>query len=337
MTDLQVELINWYQKNKRDLPWRNTKDPYFVWLSEIILQQTRVDQGLPYYMKFVKNFPSVNELALASEKDVLNNWQGLGYYSRARNLHETSKKIVNEFCGLFPNSFEEIVKLKGIGKYTAAAIASFCFDEPVAVVDGNVYRVLSRVFDIELPINVSKNHRVFETLANELLYKKNPAIFNQAIMEFGAMLCKPSNPKCSVCPIRIHCLSYKNKTIQQRPVKQKLQKIKNRYFIYWVVELEGKLLLRQRQANDIWKKLYEFPCTEVYSNAQLQKLVLDHGQVESMTFNHVLSHQRILARFIKFSNLKEFEDANNEWVSHDDLPGYPLHRLMTKYFDSLFH
>lgn len=334
MTNLHNELISWYQNVKRDLPWRNNPNPYFVWISEIILQQTRVDQGLPYYIKFIERYPNVQELANATEQDVLSNWQGLGYYSRARNLHETAKVICYKFNGVFPDTYAELLKLKGVGKYTAAAIASFCFDEPVAVLDGNVFRVLSRLYDIDLPINVSMNHKIFESLANELIDKSRPATYNQAIMEFGALQCKPSSPNCGICPLRIHCLSFKNNTVKLRPLKIKTQKIKERYFIYWIIEKNGSILLRQRQDNDVWKKMFEFPMTEFESKQIWESKAIEKNQCDIKPITHILSHQRIQARFLKGSNEDIANNENMEWVKWENLSDYPLHRLMTKHLDT---
>ena len=225
MTDFNLLITNWYRQNKRDLPWRLTTDPYKIWLSEIILQQTRVDQGLSYYLKFVKEFPTIQALANASEQQVLALWQGLGYYSRARNLHFTAKTISNELNGKFPNSFTSLKKLKGIGDYTAAAIASFSYNEITPVVDGNVYRVLSRVFNIATPIDSSQGKKLFYELAGELISKENPGEFNQSIMEFGALWCKPQNPKCEDCPLQENCLAFENDTVKLLPVKDKKIKI----------------------------------------------------------------------------------------------------------------
>ncbi len=222
------KIIAWYQQNKRELPWRNTKDPYLIWLSEIILQQTRVEQGMAYYLKFAKEFPSVKELAKAENEKVMKLWQGLGYYSRARNLHTTAKTITDNYKGKFPEQHEDILLLKGVGEYTAAAIVSFAFNKPHAVVDGNVYRLLSRVFGIETPIDTTLGKKEFNALANELLDKKNPALHNQAIMEFGAIQCKPVSPDCSVCPLNTMCFAYSKKSVSKLPVKAKKTKVRNR-------------------------------------------------------------------------------------------------------------
>ena len=332
---IQSKIIKWYLSNQRTLPWRNTNNPYFVWISEIILQQTRVDQGLPYYTKFVSKYATIHDLARASEREVLSDWQGLGYYSRARNLHFTAKQIVNENKGVFPSTFEEILKLKGVGRYTAAAIASFCFNLPNAVVDGNVFRVLSRIYDIDLPINFPKNQRIFEEIANELLDVHNPGIFNQAIMEFGALQCKPVSPNCSTCELRIHCLSYKNKTVIERPVKLKMQKIKGRFFVYWVVKKDEKILLRQRKENDIWKMMYEFPSKEFANKIEKEIFLKKYLNLNQKNLNHILSHQRIEATFISLDNFELESKQDAKWIPLKDVSEYPLHRLMTKYLEEM--
>lgn len=234
MTDFHRLIVEWYRLNKRDLPWRETQNAYFIWLSEIILQQTRVLQGMNYYLKFISHYPTVHDLANASEQDVLNDWQGLGYYSRARNLHFTAKLISTEMKGVFPSSFNEIKKLKGIGDYTAAAISSFAYNLPQAVVDGNVYRVLSRVFEVHLPIDSTQGKKFFADLAQELISLKEPAIHNQAIMELGAMQCLPVNPICHSCPLNSICLAFSNRTYKELPIKLKKVKVRNRYFHFLI-------------------------------------------------------------------------------------------------------
>ena len=266
-------LTHWYSDNKRSLPWRKTKDPYFIWLSEIILQQTRVDQGLPYYESFVASFPTVFELANATEEHVLKLWQGLGYYSRARNLHFTAKHIVSEFNGEFPNTYDELIKLKGVGDYTASAIASICFNEPTAVVDGNVYRVLARYFGIDTPINSTKGIKEFKALAQNLLPKQLVGDYNQAIMEFGARQCKPANPNCDVCPLNNSCLSLAKGRVDKLPVKLKKTKITKKYFNFLVfVSNDEKTILEQRTKNGIWKNLYQFPLIETTKSISINTL-----------------------------------------------------------------
>ena len=256
-------LISWYLQNKRILPWRLTAEPYRIWLSEIILQQTTVAQGLPYYNSFISEFPSLKILAKADEKKVLNLWQGLGYYSRALNLLATAKYVHHELNGIFPDNYKDLLKLKGIGPYTAAAIASICYKETVAVVDGNVYRVLSRYFNCSTPINSNKGIKEFRTLAQNKLDKKNPDIYNQAIMELGALICKPKKPKCFECPINGNCLALQEKTISIQTVKIKKISIKKRYFNYLVVVTDkNTTILSKRTSKGIWLNLYEFPLIE---------------------------------------------------------------------------
>jgi len=250
--DFTNTLIHWYLHNKRELPWRNTTDPYLIWLSEIMLQQTRVAQGLPYYNAFVGAFPTVFDLAAADEQQVLKLWQGLGYYSRARNLHSAAKHIAYELDGVFPNNYNDLLKLKGVGAYTAAAIASFSFDEPVPVVDGNVFRVLARYFDVVSDISRPSSKKEFAALASELIPTSDPAVFNQAIMEFGALQCVPKNPDCRICPMNEGCLALKRKKVHELPVNLKKQKITKRYFNYLVFNDEHRnTKIRQRTEKGI--------------------------------------------------------------------------------------
>lgn len=304
-------LIQWYLENKRDLPWRNTADPYQIWLSEIILQQTRVAQGLPYFNRFTEAFPTVFALAEASEEHVLKLWQGLGYYSRARNLHITAQVVVFDYNGVFPTTYRELIKLKGIGSYTAAAIASFSANEPVAVLDGNVFRVLARYFGVETDIASAPAKKEFTELANEVLDKKNPALFNQAIMEFGALQCVPKNPDCSACVLSQSCVALQKKKVAQLPVKLKKTKVTERYFNYLVFEDEnGDSLIQQRTAKGIWYNLYEFPLIESEKELDEEAILSKISTVFFLTNNlisikpfdeksilHVLSHQRLKIRF----------------------------------------
>lgn len=304
-------LTLWYSINKRDLPWRQTSHPYYIWLSEIILQQTQVKQGLPYYEAFLREFPSVFDLAQAEEEEVLKLWQGLGYYSRARNLHATAKYVVNELQGVFPNNYKELLKLKGVGDYTASAIASICFNENAAVVDGNVYRVLSRYFGINTPINSSKGAKEFKLLAQELIDKKQPAEFNQAIMEFGAIQCKPKNPNCNVCPFKDSCVALQKDEVLDLPVKIKSAKAKKKYFNFLVFITEDqKTVIEKREGKGIWQNLYQFPLIETDKALEYNKfltLVEDYSLVKDMPFElllynkdtvvHKLSHQHLHTKF----------------------------------------
>ena len=304
------QLIYWYLQNDRDLPWRKTKNPYFIWLSEIMLQQTRVNQGLSYYLTFTKAFPTVFELANATESKVLKLWQGLGYYSRARNLHFSAKLIANEFKGEFPNNYNDIKKLKGIGDYTASAISSICFDEAQAVVDGNVYRVLARYFGISTPINSTKGIKEFKELAQTLIDPSQPGTYNQAIMDFGALHCKPQNPLCNTCAFNTSCIALKEKTIKVLPVKEKKIKIRKRYFNFLVVLSEDhKTLFFERIGKGIWQGLYQFPLIEseasisqdlLTSNAEFKDLIelpLNITLFNEKEIVHKLSHQHLYTKF----------------------------------------
>ncbi|HEY4629161.1 MAG TPA: A/G-specific adenine glycosylase, partial [Flavobacterium sp.] len=249
-------LIKWYLQNKRDLPWRNTTNPYPIWLSEIMLQQTRVAQGMPYFLSFTTAFPTVFDLAAANEEEVLKLWQGLGYYSRARNLHKTAQYIASDLAGIFPDNYSDLLKLKGVGEYTAAAIASFSYNEAVPVVDGNVFRVLSRYFDIETDIAQASAKKEFAALAFELMPKDNPATFNQAIMEFGALQCVPKSPNCGICVFNESCAALQKKKIDQLPIKSKKVKVRNRYFNYLVVADENdNTIIQKRTDKGIWHNL----------------------------------------------------------------------------------
>lgn len=302
------QLIKWYNQNKRELPWRNTNQPYNVWLSEVILQQTRVVQGLPYYERFVEKFPSVFDLANADEEQVMKLWQGLGYYSRAKNLHQTAKKVAYELGGVFPTSYEGLLKLKGIGDYTASAIASICYSAPYAVIDGNVYRVLSRVFGIEIPINSTEGINFFRKKANELLCKTDSGTYNQAIMEFGAIQCKPQLPDCQQCIFVNNCVAYATGKVDVLPIKLAKTKIKVRYFDYLVViDNQGFTLLNKRTEKDIWQGLYEFPLIENKVQLSENEIITEvkkrfSAAVEVYLFNenavvHKLSHQHLHTRF----------------------------------------
>lgn len=307
------QLIKWYLQNKRDLPWRKTQNPYLIWLSEIMLQQTRVAQGLPYYEAFVNAFPTVFDLANASEEQVLKLWQGLGYYSRARNLHYTAKFVANELKGDFPSNYKDLLNLKGVGDYTAAAIASFSFGEAVPVVDGNVFRVLSRVFEVETDISNASAKKEFQELALELMPIDEPALFNQAIMEFGALQCVPKSPNCKVCVFNSKCLALKNNRVAEFPIKTKKTKVTNRYLNYLVFEDEAKnTLIQKRTEKGIWHNLYEFPVIETEKDLVLEEIIelsveqfgIDHQIISVQNFllvpiKHKLSHQSLSIQFWK--------------------------------------
>lgn len=306
-------LIQWYLLNKRDLPWRNTINPYHIWLSEIMLQQTRVAQGTPYFLAFTTAFPTVFDLAKADEEQVLKLWQGLGYYSRARNLHKAAQYVAFELNGVFPNNYKQLLELKGVGEYTAAAIASFSYNEAVPVVDGNVFRVLSRYFDVETDIALASAKKEFAALAFELMPKDDPATFNQAIMEFGALQCVPRNPDCTICLFNASCLALQKNKINQLPVKSKKLKVTKRYFNYLVIVDESdNTLVQKRTAKGIWHNLYEFPLIEsekeegfeYIENSLKSSLVVDNKVISIMEYDgksnvHKLSHQHLYIRFWK--------------------------------------
>lgn len=337
-------LIAWYLQNKRDLPWRNTTNPYLIWLSEIMLQQTRVAQGLPYFLSFTEAFPTVFDLAKADEEKVLKLWQGLGYYSRARNLHKTAQYIATELNGVFPDNYKELLQLKGVGEYTAAAIASFSYNEAVPVVDGNVFRVLARYFDIETDIALASAKKEFATLAFELMPKDRPAIFNQAIMEFGALHCVPKNPDCGSCVFNTSCAALQKKKVDQLPVKLKKLKIKNRYFNYIMLsDAEEKTLIQKRTSKGIWHNLYEFPLIETDKEEDFE-FVSKAVQQESFFVNpiismracneksivHKLSHQHLHIKFWKLNVSGEVENG----ITKEELKQYPFPIVIHNFIES---
>ncbi len=338
------KLINWYTVNKRDLPWRNTINPYFIWLSEIILQQTQVTQGLPYYIAFTTTFPTVFDLAKADEQEVLKLWQGLGYYSRARNLHASAKYIVTDLNGKFPNTFDEIIKLKGVGDYTASAIASICFNERTAVVDGNVYRALSRVFGIETLINQPKGFKQFKQLAQELIDPKQPATFNQAIMEFGARQCKPKSPDCNSCPFNNSCVALQQNKIAQLPVKPKKTKVSKKHFNFIVVlSSDNKTVLEQRQGSGIWQNLYQFPLVETNKEASILTIKKEVGTflfLKANTFKlslyneqpiiHKLSHQHLHTKFWVLT----MDNSLPNGIELDTIENYPVPILIGNFIEN---
>ena len=303
------ELVQWYIQNKRDLPWRNTNNAYIIWLSEIILQQTRVEQGLPYFNRFVEKYPNVSSFAAAHEDDILKLWQGLGYYSRGRNMLKTARLVNELYNGKFPEQYNELIKLKGIGEYTASAISSFSANEAKAVVDGNVYRVLARYFGIDEPINSTKGKKIFQQMADDLLNREHPGLHNQAMMEFGAMLCKPKNPACGICPVRTGCFAFINNATTNLPVKLNKLKVRERYLNYFLIVDGDKLLMNKRNEKDIWANMYDLPLIEtsfLMPEADLLNLPQfnDHFGQHIQTLNispvykHILTHQRLYVRFI---------------------------------------
>jgi A/G-specific adenine glycosylase len=326
-------LLLWYLQNKRDLPWRNTINPYPIWLSEIMLQQTRVAQGTPYFLSFMDAFPTIFDLAKADEEKVLKLWQGLGYYSRARNMHKTAQIIAFDFNGNFPNNYNDLLKLKGIGEYTAAAIASFAFNEVVPVVDGNVYRVLARYFDVETDIASSSARKEFTTLAKELIPNDNPALFNQAIMEFGALQCVPKNPNCEICIFNNSCTALQKKKVAKLPLKLKKTKVTDKFFNYLIfLDDSETTLINKRTEKGIWHNLYEFPIIETDSQVDFDTLSnriqenYSDLEIEAISiYNdnqiiHKLSHQKLHINFYKIEVSKKL----NNGISLNSLRNYPF-------------
>ncbi|AKD57328.1 A/G-specific adenine glycosylase [Spirosoma radiotolerans] len=344
-------LEQWYALHKRDLPWRHTVDPYRIWLSEIILQQTRVAQGKPYYERFVEAYPTVVDMAQADERELLRLWQGLGYYSRARNLHQTARYVTDKLAGKFPDTYHDLLKMKGIGTYTAAAIASFAFGERVPVVDGNVYRVLARVFGITEDITTTAAKKTFASLAMQLIQSANdPATYNQAIMEFGAIHCTPVAPDCLLCPVQQQCAAFLTGRQHLLPVKSKKAPVRERFFNYFIFRHNGRLALRERTTRDIWQNLYDFhlqetdepktalrdiPLADLVGQI-IQEGVLVAPPVESV---QLLSHQRIRAKFY----LIDVPDAlanslpiDLQWYLPTEISKLPKPVLITNYLDQQF-
>lgn len=336
MTTFTHNILTWYQSNQRDLPWRSDKHPYFIWISEIILQQTQVKQGLPYYLRFIEAFPTVFALARASEQEVLKLWQGLGYYSRARNLHTAAKDVVERLKGQMPTTKKELLRLKGIGPYTAAAIASIAFNEPVAVVDGNVYRLLSRYFAISIPIDTTDGRKHFEALAHRLLQGTHPADFNQAMMDMGALICTPALPKCHDCPVTAACQARLLSQQDGFPVKSKKVKKRVRHFNYLIIKKNKRLLINKRHRNDIWKGLYEFPLIESEKEMTVTALgqhlnALHHETTDIELLaatKHLLTHQTIHIRFFKLlhkaSLIPKLAPDSAQFVTRTELLHLPV-------------
>ena len=325
MTFFSNEITNWYSLNKRDLPWRFNQDPYFVWLSEIVLQQTRVDQGLPYFLRLKERFPTVGDLARANENDIFHVWQGLGYYSRAKNLHRCAQVIVEDFNGKFPTNYQDLLTLPGIGPYTAAAIASICFGEPVAVVDGNVLRLVSRFLGVDQPVNEKKGLSIIRNFVNEEVKTAEPGIFNQAMMEMGSLVCKPKNPSCQSCCLAQTCFAFKYSRQDHLPVKKNKVKVKNLTINYFLLSSKDKIAIWKRPAKGIWANLHEFPNSEHYTANKSDSLIC--------SVNHLLTHRRIESKLWKVKELPSHISQNNLIfeVSLDELQEmYPVHQLMNK-------
>lgn len=344
------ELLDWYHVNKRELPWRNTHDPYKIWLSEIILQQTRVKQGLDYYLKFVDKYPDIDTLAAAGERDVLKLWQGLGYYSRARNLLITAKELKRKYKSKFPADYQSILSLKGIGDYTAAAISSLAFGLPYPVIDGNVKRVYSRFAGMRADINSRKGNKKLNKISWRMLDKNKPGEYNSAVMELGALCCLPRNPLCDECPLKLTCHAYKHGLTGKLPVKKKKAKQKIRYLTYVVLEKQGKIMIRLRKNNDIWKGLYDFPSIEndnkqnsKFPGTEKKELInifnIRKFNIESVSdeYEHTLSHRKLKAKFVRLRLNEPLRKAPSDclWIDREKIYNYPVPRLIEKYIKEL--
>lgn len=307
------KLIDWYSKNKRDLPWRQTSDPYKIWISEIILQQTRVNQGLDYYRRFIERFPNVTALANANLDEVLKYWQGLGYYSRARNLHLAAKQIVAEYDNKFPETYQSLINLKGVGRYTAAAIASIAYNIPVPAIDGNLFRVISRFTGDETPVDSKNAYTLYYNIAVKMMGNFNPSIFNQAMMELGALICTAKNPLCNECPINKDCLAKQQNIVNLLPIKERTVKTKDRYFYYLVITDDENILMHKRTEKDIWHSLYDFPLIETTKKQNTDEIISSEAfhtiinakkaVVKNITgpIKHQLTHQTIYTTFIRIT------------------------------------
>ena len=331
--NITSQLMGWHRhENFREMPWKGEKDPYKIWLSEIILQQTRVEQGTAYYERFIHNFPTIKDLAKAQDEVVFKLWEGLGYYNRCKNLLATARFVANELDGIFPSDYDEIVSLKGIGPYTAAAIASFAFNKPYAVVDGNVFRVLSRLFAIDTAIDSSIGKQQFSLLAQQVLDKENPGLFNQAIMDFGATVCKPMNPQCKTCPIQSSCQGFELGLVNKLPVKEKVLLKKNRWFYYFILQYQDSLLVEKRTGKDIWENLHEFYLLEATEQLTWNKTTVHHWLEEQLGIENAkiisisplqkqqLTHQLIKGQFIKVeidSIPKQLQ--NHQWIPKSEV------------------
>ncbi|SEA26351.1 A/G-specific adenine glycosylase [Pedobacter hartonius] len=344
----QQEIIRWYSTHKRSLPWRDTQDAYVIWLSEIILQQTRVEQGMPYFNRFLEAYPTVSDFAAATETQILKLWQGLGYYSRGRNMLFTARQILELHEGIFPVRYNDLIKLKGIGEYTAAAISSFSSGEAKAVLDGNVFRVLARYFGIDTPINSSQGKKQFSELAQSLIDPGDPALYNQAIMEFGALQCKPKSPDCPSCPLQVSCYAKNNNLIAALPVKLKKLSVKTRHINYFICRNGDEILVNKRIYDDIWQHLYDFPNIETAEVASIENeqffnnIKQNFGEnvvvLPLMEIKHLLTHQIIYVQFFALSNyiINFNNNAEAKWVSWADFDELPQPKILTKFINNYF-
>ncbi|QTV06569.1 A/G-specific adenine glycosylase [Faecalibacter bovis] len=338
-------ILSWFDKNKRELPWRNTRNPFHIWLSEIILQQTRVEQGKNFYLNFITEFDTVNDLAKADEQKVLKLWQGLGYYSRARNLHFTAQFVSNELNGVFPDTFKELKKLKGIGDYTAAAIASIVYNEPVPAVDGNMFRVFSRYFNVEDDISLAKTKKVFWDLGIEVIDEKRPGDFNQAVMDLGATICLPKAAKCDICPLNESCEALRLNKVQELPIKTKKVKVSNRFLHFILVQNGNEIGLVKREGNDVWRNLFTLPMiettTDLLDNEDLihQNIHLDLSFISEE--KHILSHQNLFIKYYRYiPNVSKIEHLRNlsdfEWINLNEIENYPLPKPIENFINYHF-
>ena len=349
MNNFSAILLKWYSHYKRELPWRGERDPYKIWVSEIILQQTRIAQGWNYYLRFIERFPTVADLANASQDEVLKHWQGLGYYSRARNLHTGAKYIVNQHDGKFPRRYEDILKIKGVGEYTAAAIASMAYLLPYPTVDGNAFRVLTRIFGIHTPIDTNAGKKEITDLANKLIDKKQASSFNQAIMDFGALQCTPASPNCCACCFEFLCVAKQNNLQSVLPIKSQKTKIRTRYFYYLHIHYQKKTIIQKREKNDIWKSLYEFPLIENDKELSIEEVLSDIFLKEmlknctytvaavSSSYKHQLSHQLIIAQFITLVVTKGKLIATPPllFIPKSEIDKYPVARLTERFLEKI--
>ena len=338
---MTTELVKWYKKNMRDLPWRKTKDPYRIWVSEIILQQTQIKAGLNYYIKFLEFSPNIQHLANSTDDQILKIWQGLGYYNRALNMLHTAKFVIKNHNGVFPKKYKHLIKLKGVGQYTAAAISSICNGEKYGVVDGNVYRVLSRFYNISEPINTTKGKKIFQNIANKLVPPKNPGTYNQAIMDFGAIHCKKYNPKCITCPIQNNCQAFKLNLTHLRPVKMINKKYRLRYFNYLLIGNDKKIIIQKRTKKDIWSRLYHLPLIESATNLKLDEIIKDDTVEEfnitaikkQTTIRHVLSHQKLEITFWIITVKHIPENTLYQKINLKDISKYPFPKPLKKFLE----
>jgi A/G-specific adenine glycosylase len=347
-TTFRTSLLEWYNPERRNLPWKQSSSAYHIWLSEIILQQTRVDQGTPYYLKFIDLYPTISDLAAAPEEEVMKSWEGLGYYSRARNLHAAAKQVVVDFNGQFPSNYENILLLKGVGPYTAAAIASFAYNLPYAVLDGNVFRVLSRYFGIDIPVDTTEGKKYFSRLAQDCLDIHQPAKYNQAIMDFGALVCTPANPTCSVYPLSSNCKAFLQNRQRELPIKSKKIVRQDRCFTFFVIHNGHSVFIEKRKDDDIWKSLYQFPCIEA-DKLDPSLTPSDAGwdiPFESISispvFKQMLTHRNIFAQFLEVnlrSNGIVPEAFENQYqrIPYSELVHYPFPKIIREYLSDRFN